>query len=194
MLNGPDPQKKKQTVSKDALLHLVPLRRFAARLAETPDHADELVQETYLRALRFFHRFEPGTNGKAWLFTILRNVARNRHRAWSREFRHRATGDFDTLQSMIPATGDFGRDPERLLLARNCNDDVLRAIRTLPETFRVPVVLVDLEDRSYTEVARILECPVGTVRSRLSRGRRILRRYLTESTEEDPLLYFESVR
>lgn len=125
--------------------------------------AEDLVQETFLRAYRGFHRFEPGTNIRAWLFTIL----------------HRARTDSFRRQSRSPQTVELIGDGPAVPAAQDAlaagGEDIVRAVEALPEVFRSAVVLRDMEDFSYDEIARILEVPVGTVMSRIHRGRALLR-------------------
>jgi len=156
-----------------ALPHLEHLYGAAFYLCADRDRAADLVQETMLRGLRFFDQFEPGTNCRAWLLTILHNTFRNMYRSSRRE---RAQVDIDEPWTAREATDASGVDenPETLVLADMMDDEVVRALAELPDDFRAAIVLVDLEELSYAEAARALECPVGTVRSRLSRGRRHL--------------------
>lgn len=159
--------------SRVALAHLDPVYTAALYLAGDPDRAADLAQETFLRAFRFFHRFTPGTNCRAWLLTILHNIFRNRYRADRRE---RGWLDIDDPLTAAAATRAIGAkdDPESLILGQTLDGEVAEALKSLPEEFRSTIVLVDLQDLTYEESARILDCPVGTVRSRLSRGRHLL--------------------
>jgi RNA polymerase sigma-70 factor (ECF subfamily) len=167
---------------REALPHLEALYGTAMRLTHNPREAEDLVQDTMLKAFRFFHRFEEGTNAKAWLFKILHNTFINRYRKRLREQRlieeiERADhyGELFTGDRTAP-----GADPERSLVGKMLADDVQRALEEVPPDFRMAVILADLEDFSYKEVADIMDCPVGTVMSRLYRGRRILQRRLHE--------------
>lgn len=153
----------------------------ALRMSRDPSAAEDLVQEVSLRALGAFHTFQPGTNFKAWVFRILTNTFINQHR---RAERARALDD-EALRQAAEA-GLFGlgsiertSQPEQHLLRRFLAADVLQAIATLPVEYRLAVELVDLQDFSYREVADILEVPVGTVMSRLFRGRQAVRCALT---------------
>jgi RNA polymerase sigma-70 factor (ECF subfamily) len=164
------------TFEADALACLDSLYRTALRLTRVPADAEDLVQETYLRAFRAADRFEPGTNLKAWLFTILHNAARNRLRDRARES---VTFDSDAVERAAdagyPGTGGRGPDtPEDLLLRDILDPDLKAAIDDLPEAFRQAVWLRDVEEFSYAEIAEMLAIPVGTVMSRISRGRRQL--------------------
>jgi RNA polymerase sigma-70 factor (ECF subfamily) len=160
----------------EALACLDSLYRTALRLTRAPADAEDLVQETYLKAFRAADTFEPGTNLKAWLFTILHNTARNRLRDRAREA---LTFDSDTVDRAADAPADFatGRfvdTPETLLLRETLDPDLRAAIDALPPAFREAVWLRDVEEFSYAEIAAMLEVPVGTVMSRISRGRRML--------------------
>src|SRR2546425_2902005 len=159
----------------EALQALDSLYRTALRLTRVPADAEDLVQETYLKAFRSANRFEPGTNLRAWLFTILHNTARNRARDRARE---PVTVDDDTVQQATDSLGSLGggpaATPESLLLRETLAPDLQAAIDALPDAFRQAVWLRDVEEFSYAEIARMLDIPVGTVMSRISRGRHLL--------------------
>src|SRR6186997_2605394 len=156
----------------EALASLDSLYRAALRLTRVPADAEDLVQETYLKAFRAADSFEPGTNLRAWLFTILHNSARNRFRDRARDA---VTIDSDTVDRAAdsPLTGG-GETPETLLLRDTLTPDVQAAIDALPDAFRQAVWLRDVEEFSYAEIAEMLKIPAGTVMSRISRGRRML--------------------
>jgi RNA polymerase sigma-70 factor, ECF subfamily len=151
--------------------------RVALRLTRNRAEAEDIVQEAFLRAFRSFDRFNPGTNCRAWLFTILRNVFLNQIRSQGREVPEADLGDRVTAETAGHPRG-IGGNPEEELLQTVLHGDVDRALKALPLAFREAVVLVDLEGLSYREVAEVLGCPVGTVMSRLSRGRGLLRQAL----------------
>ena len=164
------------TFEADALACLDALYRTALRLTHVPADAEDLVQETYLKAFRAADRFEPGTNLKAWLFTILHNTARNRVRD---RMRAPVTVDSETVDRAADAppdvaAGRFVDTPETLLLRETLDPDLKAAIEALPETFRQAVWLRDVEEFSYGEIASMLSIPAGTVMSRISRGRGML--------------------
>jgi RNA polymerase sigma-70 factor (ECF subfamily) len=164
------------TFEADALACLDSLYRTARRLTRVPADAEDLVQETYLKAFRAAARFEPGTNLKAWLFTILHNTARNRLRDRSRE---NVSFDSDIVDRAADAPPDVGAGrfvdtPETLLLRDTLDPDLKAAIDAMPDAFRQAVWLRDVEEFSYGEIAGMLDIPVGTVMSRISRGRRML--------------------
>jgi RNA polymerase sigma-70 factor (ECF subfamily) len=163
-----------------ALEHFDALYNTAMRLTRNPSEAQDLVQETYFKAYRFFHRFELGTNVKAWLFTILRNTYINAYRKTARQQRV----DFEQVVPLYAAaetSSEWGdRRSVEEMLRYVVQDDVKRALDELPEEYRMAVLLADLEDFSYKEIAAIVGCPVGTVMSRLFRGRRLLRKSLAD--------------
>jgi RNA polymerase sigma-70 factor, ECF subfamily len=159
----------------EALASVDSLYRTALRLTRVPADAEDLVQETYLKAFRAADRFEPGTNLRAWLFTILHNTARNRARDRAREG---VTVDSEAVDQAAdgPSYGLTGRieTPEALLLKDSLTPELQTAVDELPEAFRQAVWLRDVEEFSYAEIASMLNIPVGTVMSRISRGRRLL--------------------
>lgn len=162
---------------KAALVHLDALYQVALRLTRNRADAEDVVQEAVLRAFRGFDRFNPGTNCRAWLFTILRNVFLNRVRSQGREVPEADLGERMTTETAVDGRG-AGGNPEEELLLSVLHGDVDRAVKALPLPFREAVVLADLEGLSYREVAEVLGCPVGTVMSRLSRGRALMRQEL----------------
>ncbi|OGL14977.1 MAG: hypothetical protein A3F92_01140 [Candidatus Rokubacteria bacterium RIFCSPLOWO2_12_FULL_71_22] len=168
-----------------ALVHLDALYRSALRLTQNRAEAEDVVQETCLRAFRSFHRFNPGTNCRAWLFTILRNAFLNRVRGAGREVHEGdAAEGWDALVQRSAEHRPGGGSPEEEFFQTVLHGDVDRALKALPLTFREAVVLADLEGLSYKEIAEIIGRPVGTVMSRLSRGRRLLRRALGDFARE----------
>jgi RNA polymerase sigma-70 factor (ECF subfamily) len=149
------------------------LYRAAHRLSGRPEDAADLVQETFLRAYRTFDGFKPGTNAKAWLFTILYSILANRWRAERRSPRDVPMVDAEDRFASLMASPEA--NAEQALLARlDASVDVDAALRALPDEQRAAVLLVDVEELTYEEAAAALACPVGTVRSRLARGRRHL--------------------
>jgi RNA polymerase sigma-70 factor (ECF subfamily) len=165
-----------------ALVHLDALYHVALRLTRNRAEAEDVVQEAFLRAFRSFDRFNPGTNCRAWLFTILRNVFLNRVRSQGREVLEAEVGGLDQVE--VTTDTQVGRNPEEQFLQTMLHGDVDRALATLPLAFREAVLLVDIEGLTYREVAEVLDCPIGTVMSRLSRGRALLRRALGRFARE----------
>jgi RNA polymerase sigma-70 factor (ECF subfamily) len=164
------------------LVHLDSLYHVALRLTRNRAEAEDVVQEAFLRAFRSFHRFNPGTNCRAWLFTILRNVFLNRVRTQGREVLEAEMGGLDNVE--LAGEPDVDRNPEEQFLQTMLHGDVDRALTALPLPFREAVMLVDIEGLTYREVADVLSCPIGTVMSRLSRGRALLRRALARFARE----------
>jgi RNA polymerase sigma-70 factor (ECF subfamily) len=168
-----------------ALVHLDALYRSALRLTHNRSEAEDLVQETCLRAFRGFHRFNPGTNCRAWLFTILRNAFLNRIRQAGRDVLAGESVDLESttfpgVAETLPARGH----PDEEFLQTVLHGDVDRALKALPLSFREVVILADLEGLAYKEIAQVVGCPIGTVMSRLSRGRGLLRQALGRFAQE----------
>jgi RNA polymerase sigma-70 factor (ECF subfamily) len=159
----------------EVLGYLQPLYATALRLTRNRADAEDLVQDTLVKALRFSDRFERGTNLRAWLSTILHNTWRNRLRDAGREA---AAVDVDSSrleEAAAAADGPSGGEtPEQLLLRNTLDADLRTALDELPDIFRQAVWLRDVEEFSYAEIAKMLDVPIGTVMSRISRGRRML--------------------
>jgi RNA polymerase sigma-70 factor (ECF subfamily) len=167
-----------------ALVHLDVLYRTALRLTQHRAEADDLVQETCLRAYRSFDRFNPGTNCRAWLLAILRNAFLNRVRRAGRELLEGSATPWEATASAFADPGMTESNPEEEFFQTVLHGDVDRALAALPLPFREAVTLADLEGLSYKEVAEVLGCPIGTVMSRLSRGRALLRQSLRRLARE----------
>jgi RNA polymerase sigma-70 factor (ECF subfamily) len=151
-----------------ALSHLDSLYGTALRLTRRTQDAEDLVQDTYLKAFRAAHQFEPGTNLKAWLFTILHNTHRNMRR---HDGRSPIEVDSEVVDRAEDAAG-LDHSPEQLLTRATLDADLQQALDELPDAFRQAVWLRDVEELSYADIARVLDVPIGTVMSRISRGRR----------------------
>src|SRR5690349_10935659 len=177
-----------------ALQHLDPLFSAALRLTKNERDAEDLVQDTCMRAYRFFDKFERGTNMKAWLFKILTNTFINRYRRKVKERSVVEGAERVTVHGQFISRDatDFAANPEQYFFDRLLSDDVLRSIDALPIDFRLVVILADLQEFSYKEIAEILECPVGTVMSRLFRGRKLLQKTLKEYAEGTGVLRQEA--
>ena len=162
----------------DALSYLDGLYATALRLTRNEDDAEDLVQDTYVKALRFAGRFEPGTNLKAWLYTILHNTYRNQRRDAARD---PVASDTDLVEhaAELPARADT---PEQILLRGTLDAELQAAFDSLPEAFREAVWLRDVEEFSYGEIAQMVQVPIGTVMSRIARGRRLLYERLTAAS------------
>jgi RNA polymerase sigma-70 factor (ECF subfamily) len=163
-----------------ALIHLNVLYRAGLRLTRNEGDAEDLVQETFLRAYRAWDGFRPGSNCRAWLLRIQRNAFINQYRRRRKE-REVLQGERDGVHGnrfFCPDTHQRRSDPTQQLLESGLSDDVEQALNALPEAFRTVVQLVDLESRSYKEVAAVMGTPIGTVMSRLFRARKELRQQL----------------
>lgn len=170
----------------EALVHVDALYRTALRLTRNPADAEDLVQETYLRAHRFRNSFTPGTNLRAWLFRILTNSFINDYRKKNRQPDLVDVGELEDyyLFRRIKESGDgIGTDPEDTVMRMFLDDEVRQALEELPEQYRIPVLLADVEGFSYKEIAEITDTPMGTVMSRLHRGRKQLQKKLWDYAE-----------
>jgi RNA polymerase sigma-70 factor (ECF subfamily) len=169
---------------KEALPHLDAVFRFALRLSGSRDQAEDLVQDTFLRAYRSWGQYEPGTRCKSWLFTICRNLflrQRERSRRHDEIVSEQANRDSGTFDPVNPVwLQAMKTDPEGDFFRSILHEEILSRLQELPEEYRVTVVLSDLEGFTYQEISEMTEVPVGTVKSRLFRGRRILQRALYE--------------
>jgi RNA polymerase sigma-70 factor, ECF subfamily len=177
----------KRRFQEDALPLLDSLYAGALRMTRNPADAEDLVQETMLRAYRSFDRFEPGTNLKAWLFRILTNAYINIYRKKQREpqkVSQDEVEDFDLYQELKDHDPQFSATPESIVLDNLVDSDITDAIDDLPEQFRLAVVLSDIEGFSYAEMADIMDVPMGTVMSRLHRGRKALQKRLWDLARE----------
>lgn len=171
----------KKRFQEEALPLLDSLYGGALRMTRNPADAEDLIQETMLRAYRSFDRFEPGTNLKAWLFRIMTNAYINTYRKKQREpqkVSQDEVEDFDLYQELKDHDPQFSATPETIVLDSLVDSDITDAIDDLPEQFRLAVVLSDVEGFSYAEMAEIMDVPMGTVMSRLHRGRKALQKRL----------------
>jgi RNA polymerase sigma-70 factor, ECF subfamily len=176
---------RRKRFEDEALPHLDSLYTMAIRLARNPDDANDLLQETVLRAYRFFHQFESGTNCRAWMLTILFNNFRNGYRKSSREQPAASAEEFERkLEGESLRIDAGGSNPETILSGRGMEGEVETALAGLPAEFREALLLVDVEELSYLEVSGVLNVPIGTVKSRVSRGRAMLRDVLTSFAKE----------
>ena len=167
-----------------ALVHLDLLYRAALRLTHNRAEAEDLVQETWLRAIRHFDQFDPGSNCRAWLLTILRNAFLNRLRREGREILESDMAATEAGAARLEEASVVHSSPEEDFFQTVLHGDVDRALKTLPLPFRLVVTLADLEGLTYKEVAQVLDCPIGTVMSRLSRARQLLRKELVTLARE----------
>jgi len=167
-----------------AMTFMPALYTAALRMTRNRADAEDLVQETYLKAYRSFGGFEAGTNLKAWLYRILTNTYINTYRAKKRRPEIADVEDVEDLYLYRHLSGDrsgaLGRSAEEEALERFTDTDVKAAIESLPESFRMAVLLADVEGFSYKEIAEITDVPIGTVMSRIHRGRKALQKALFE--------------
>ncbi len=173
-----------KTFTDQAMEYMPQLYTAALRMTRNPADAEDLVQETYLKAYRGFNSFQEGTNLKAWLYRILTNTFINTYRAKKRRPEETDIEDVEDLY-LYPRLGGLagataGQSAEETVLEHFTDDDVKAAIESLPESFRMVVLMADVEGFSYKEIAEILDIPVGTVMSRLHRGRKALQKALME--------------
>ena len=173
---GSGDELRREAFSREALTYIHRLYGMALRLTRNGADAEDLVQETYLKAFRFAARFEEGTNMRAWLFTIMTNTFRNRRRDAGRD---PVAVDSEAVEEAM-AQPDGQNSPEQRLLDSALDADVQAALDRLPEAFRQAVWLRDVEDFTYQEIAEMVEVPIGTVMSRISRGRRLLHAFLRD--------------
>jgi RNA polymerase sigma-70 factor (ECF subfamily) len=159
---------------REALQHLDALHNLAIYLTRNGSEAEDLVQETYARAMRFSHRFQPGTHLRAWLFQILRNTFLTFYRLRERE---PALSEDGVPEGRIPMFHDA---PDEDDVSTELHTDLERALARLPEEFRTPLLLAEIEGLPLEDVARVMDCPVGTVKSRIFRAKERLRGFLTD--------------
>jgi RNA polymerase sigma-70 factor (ECF subfamily) len=173
---------EQSTFADQAMQYAPQLYSAALRMTRNQADAEDLVQETYLRGFRAFKSFEQGTNLRAWLFRILTNAYINRYRAKQRRPIESDLGDLDDLYlyrrlgSMATAAASLSAEQQFLDLFPDA--EVKQALEGLPENFRLPVILADVEGFSYKEIAEMLDIPIGTVMSRLHRGRKAMQKAL----------------
>jgi RNA polymerase sigma-70 factor, ECF subfamily len=172
------------------LPHLDALYRAALSMTRNPQDADDLVQDTFLRAFQFIDKFQVGTNARAWLFRILTNLFINRYRRAKREPEKTSYDEMEDffLYNRLQDAYISGKSdtPEAAVLNKVQAEAIHEAIGNLPDEYRETVILADVNELSYLEISEILEVPIGTVRSRLSRGRRLVQRALWAFTEDNP--------
>ncbi len=175
---------------RDALAQLPSLTSVALRLTRSSAEGEDLVQDTYVKAMRSRDQFEPGTNMRAWLLKILTNTFINRYRrgALERSIADNALSEPVSEGWMSAASMGAMRDPESAALRPMIEAEIQSAIDQLPEEFRLAVLLADVEELAYKEISEIMGCPIGTVMSRLHRGRRLLKDRLFEHARDMGIL------
>lgn len=180
MLRKKKEARKKAEFEALVMPHLEALYGTAVRMTRNPQEADDLLQDACLKAYRFLDKFQRGTNFKAWIFKIQTNVFINRYRKLQRDREVRSEVQTDGHHAHILAQGPT-RDalrPEDTILDHLMSEDIQQALEKLPPDFRMAIILSDVEEFSYKEIAEIMDCPVGTVMSRLYRARRQMQRLL----------------
>jgi RNA polymerase sigma-70 factor (ECF subfamily) len=176
-------RQKRNEFERQALVHIDALYGAAYRLTRNARDAEDLVQDALLRAYKFWDSFQQDSNCKAWLLRIVTNTFINEYqrRKRSREVLDAATAEQDATDGvLVHATAHDKQAPDQVLLQASVSDDVQRALESLPDDFRTAVILCDMQGLSYKEIAEIMQTPVGTVMSRLFRGRKLLANALRE--------------
>jgi len=174
----------RETFAEDAMPFMGQLYGTAVRMTRNPADAEDLVQETFLKGYRAYDRFEAGTNLRAWMFRILTNTYINSYRKKQRRPKESDLADVEDLYLYRKlgsgTTASLGRSAEDELLDSITDDEVKTAIENLPEQYRLAVLLADVEGFAYKEIAQMLDIPIGTVMSRIHRGRKQLQKALYE--------------
>ncbi len=177
---------------RDAMQYTRQLYSAALRMSRNPADAEDLVQETLLKAYRAYHTFQEGTNLKAWLYRILTNTYINKYRKDTRRPSEVDLGDVEDLYLYrrigSEDSADMARTTEEKVLDGLVESDIKEAVESLPDNFRMAVLLADLEGFSYKEIAEILDIPIGTVMSRLHRGRKAMQKRLWEFAKQRGLV------
>ncbi len=179
-LSDEELKQKKIDFDLEAMPHMNLLHNYAYKMTFNQLDADDLLQETFLRAFRFFHKFEKGTNCKAWLFRIMKNLFINRYRKNQKEPGKVDYGEIENFFDTIRSEKMESSDLQQKVFSNLLDDDVTKALNSLQDDFKTVVILCDLEGLSYEEIADFVQCPIGTVRSRLHRGRKMLQEKLYE--------------
>ncbi len=163
------------------------LYHMGLRFTRNPDDAADLVQDTILRAFRFYYQFQKGTNLRAWLLKILRNTFINQYRKKVSEPRKVGYDEIEPYFERVAKnnSSEMLRAVQNDIFGKMLGDEVVEALEKIPEEFRTAVILCDLEELSYQEISEIMGCPTGTVRSRISRGRKMLQSYLLDYARQE---------
>lgn len=168
----------------EAMPHMNLLLNYAYKMTFNKLDADDLLQETYLRAFRFFHKFEKGTNCKAWLFRIMKNLFINKYRKNQKEPGKVDYGEIENFFDNIRSEKIDSTDLQEKVFSNLLDDELTNALNSLQDDFKTVVILCDLEGLSYEEIADFVQCPIGTVRSRLHRGRKMLQQKLYDYAKQ----------
>lgn len=169
-----DDKKLHEEFEREAVPHMDSLYNYALKMTGDSDDASDLIQETYLKAFRFWDKFEKGTNCKAWLFRIMKNTYINTYRKETKEPDKVDYEDIENFYENIKPSSTDSAHLEKDIYDNLLDDELSGAIASLPEDFRTVVILCDIEGYTYDEIAEFIDCPVGTVRSRLHRARKML--------------------
>jgi RNA polymerase sigma-70 factor (ECF subfamily) len=181
-------KKKHAEFEAEAVPHMDVLYNFALRTTGNENDARDLLQETYLKAYRFWDKYEKGTNIRAWLFRIMKNSYINRYRKETKEPDKVDYEDIENFYNLIRAESTDPNDLQQQLYGNLLGDEVTKALQSLPDDFRTVVILCDIEGLTYEEIAEFIECPIGTVRSRLHRGRKLLQEKLFEYAKQQGMI------
>jgi RNA polymerase sigma-70 factor (ECF subfamily) len=177
-LLSPEELKKQNDFRVEMLPHLESMYNFALHLTNDHDDAEDLVQDTMVKAYRFFTSYEKGTNAKAWLYRILKNSFINRYRKISKMPAQVDFEEISTFYETVRSEQTETTDMQELYFRGIMGDEITKALEKLPEDFRTVVIMCDIEGFTYEEIANMLDVPIGTIRSRLHRGRNLLRNLL----------------
>jgi RNA polymerase sigma-70 factor (ECF subfamily) len=179
-----DLEQRRADFELEAMPHMNLLHNYAYKMSYNQLDADDLLQETFLRAFRFFHKFEKGTNCKAWLFRIMKNLFINKYRKNQKEPGKVDYGEVENFFDSIRSEKMDSSDLQQKVFSNLLDDDVTKALNSLQDDFKTVVILCDLEGLSYEEIADFVQCPIGTVRSRLHRGRKMLQEKLYDYAKQ----------
>lgn len=177
-------KQKQKDFEEEIIPHLDAMYNFGLRLTSDPSDAEDLVQDTIVKAFRFFSSYEKGTNAKAWLFRILKNSYINNYRKQSKQPNQVDYDEVSSFYETIRAERTDTSDLEDKMFRDLIDDDISKALDEIPEDFRTVVLLCDIEDFTYEEIANMLDVPIGTIRSRLHRGRNLLKSQLMEYAKD----------
>jgi RNA polymerase sigma-70 factor, ECF subfamily len=169
---------------KEMLPHFKLLYNYAVKMTGNSDDAKDLVQDTYMKAFRFFDSYEKGTNSKAWLFRIMKNSFINNYRKIANEPQKVVYDEVEDYINLIIDDSVETSSLERIIFDDKLGDEVSAALNSIPKEFRDVIILCDMEGWTYEEIAKYMNCPVGTVRSRIHRGRKMLEKELKSYAEE----------
>ncbi len=175
---NPEIIRRSKAFEKEAIPHFKALHNYANKILRNKLDSDDMIQETYLRAFRFFNSYEKGTNCRAWLFKIMKNLIINKFR---KEQKDAATLSYDDVQNFISdikSNQYVSDDLQEKIFSKLLDDELMLALSSINDDYKVVIILCDLEGFSYDEIAEFLLCPVGTVRSRLHRARKLLQQKL----------------